>query len=40
MSYIVKQHKDVTADLTPTHGTIMELGRRVEDAGYKLYIAN
>jgi hypothetical protein len=28
-AYIAKQCKDATADLTPTHGTIMQLGRRV-----------
>jgi hypothetical protein len=39
-AYIVKQHKDATADLTPTHGTIMQLGRRMEDVGHKLHMDN
>jgi hypothetical protein len=39
-AYIAKQHTDATADLTPTHGTVMQLGRRVEDAGHKLYMDN
>jgi hypothetical protein len=39
-AYIGKQHKDATTDLTPTHGTIMQLGRRLEDADHKLYMDN
>jgi hypothetical protein len=33
-AYTAKQCKNATADLTPTtHGTIMQLGRCVEDVG-------
>jgi hypothetical protein len=37
-AYIAKQCKDTTAELTLIHGTIMQLGRRVEDVGHKLYV--
>jgi hypothetical protein len=39
-AYIAKQHKDASADLPPTHCTIMQLGKRVEDVGHKLYMDN
>jgi hypothetical protein len=39
-AYIGKQHKNATADVTPTHGTVMQLGRRVKDVGHKLCIYN
>jgi hypothetical protein len=39
-AYIAKQHKDAAANLTPIHGTIIQLGRRVEDVGQKLCMDN
>jgi hypothetical protein len=39
-AYTVKKHFNATTDLTPTHGAIMQLGRRVEDVGHKLYMDN
>jgi hypothetical protein len=39
-TYIAKQRKDATADLTPAYGNVMQLGRRVEDVGHKLYVDN
>jgi hypothetical protein len=35
-AYIGKQHKVANDDLTPAHGTVMQLGRRLEDVGHKL----
>jgi hypothetical protein len=35
-AYTAKQYNEATADLTPICGTIMQLGRRVEDVGHKL----
>jgi hypothetical protein len=40
MAYIAKKHKDATAALTPMYGAVMQLGRRVEDVGHKLYMDN
>jgi hypothetical protein len=39
-AYKAKQCKDATADLIPIHGTIMHLGRRVEDVDHKLCMDN
>jgi hypothetical protein len=40
-AYIAKLHKDATVDLMyTTHGTIMQLGRIVEDVGHELYMNN
>jgi hypothetical protein len=33
-------HEYATADQMPTYGTIMQLERRVEDNGHRLYVAN
>jgi hypothetical protein len=38
-TYIAEQCKNATAGQTPTtHGTIMQLGRSVEDVGHELYL--
>jgi hypothetical protein len=39
-AYKAKKHKHATDDLTPTHGAILQLGRRVEDVGHRLYMDN
>jgi hypothetical protein len=39
-AYLGKQHQDATADVTPTHGTVLQLVRKVEDVGHKLYVDN
>jgi hypothetical protein len=39
-AYTAKKHKDATTDLTPTHGAIMQLGKRVEDVGHNLCMDN
>jgi hypothetical protein len=39
-AYTAKKHKDATTDLTPTHGAIMQLGRRVQDVAHKQHMDN
>jgi hypothetical protein len=34
-----KQHKYVTADMTPTRSAVIHLGRKLGDVGHKLYMA-
>jgi hypothetical protein len=37
-AYLGKQLQDATADVTPTHGIILYLVRRVDDVGYNRVI--
>jgi hypothetical protein len=40
-AYIAKQYKNATVDLQPTtHGSIMQLGRSVEDVSHEPYMDN
>jgi hypothetical protein len=38
--YLGKQRKDAAGDVTATHGTVLQLVRRVENKGHKLYMDN
>jgi hypothetical protein len=35
-----KHHEDAAGDMTVTHGTVLQLVRRVENKGHKLYMDN
>jgi hypothetical protein len=39
-AYLGKQSQDVSANVTLAHGTVLQLARRVEDVGHKLYMDN
>jgi hypothetical protein len=40
-AHISKQCKTATADLKPTtHGSIMQLGRSVENVGHEMYMGD
>jgi hypothetical protein len=38
--YLGKQSDDAAGDVTATHGTVLQLVRRVENKGHKLYMDN
>jgi hypothetical protein len=38
--YLGKQREDAARGVTATHGTVLQLVRRVENKGHKLYMDN
>jgi hypothetical protein len=38
--YLGKQKNNADTDITPTHGTVLELVRKVEGAGHKIFTDN